>query len=372
MQGRRLLLFIFSAIYISSAFAQAPPVGNHNGLITTDGDNPLTTSFAWEGRGNAVVKPVAFDNFPNISGTFVLSEIPGNSSIIKAYYAIAGWQVDYVEASGTFGGYNLGSIYPVIYDQDPDIYYLSFYRWDVTQLITGNSSYSFSGSDLHCGYLAYLMVIYENPSLPVVGITVNDGAESLRYSSSTTFFTGSYAGPGVLMIVTQAGDTMDEIGESIEFNDSLLAGPDSVFNSNIGDHADYHEFFLDDIQNSNSLTITTGEDWFGIHLAVLVCTKIPTVLDETTNLSTGFGIARNYPNPFNGATTINYNLRQTSDVTIEIYDIRGNRIETFTDYGLPPGNHRAAWNAKDFSSGIYFYKIQAGDHIDTGKMVLLK
>ena len=372
MHRKVLWVYIFSAIIVSHVSAQSPPAGNGNGLITTDGDNPLTTSFAWEGNGNAVVMAEAFDALPELSGTFILSGIPDSSTIIKSFYAVAGWQSTYTDVSGSFGGYNLDTIFPSNYDPDPNLYYLSFYRWDVTPMVTGNGSYSFWGSDLNYGYLAYLLVIYEENSLPLVRITVNDGAESLRNSFSITYFDSLTSGTGILKILTQAGDIVDEWGESIALNDSLLAGPDSVFNSNIGDHADYHEFALNDVQNSNSLTITTGNDWMGIHLAVFISAELPSNIYEIANESIDYCLTRNYPNPFTAATTIEYSFQQTSDVKIEIFDILGCNVETLMDFNMAPGYHRATWNATGFSSGVYFYKIQAGDYIDTKKMILLK
>ena len=83
-------------------------------------------------------------------------------------------------------------------------------------------------------------------------------------------------------------------------------------------------------------------------------------------------IFENYPNPFNATTTIQYNLPMASDVTIDIYDLLGNKVETLIDKNQQAGYHRVIWNADDFSSGMYFYKIQARDFMDSRKMLLLK
>jgi len=81
---------------------------------------------------------------------------------------------------------------------------------------------------------------------------------------------------------------------------------------------------------------------------------------------------RNYPNPFNAQTTIQYSLPVVSNVTIDIYDILGRKVETLIDKKRQAGYHQAVWNARDISSGMYFYKIQAGEFSQTKKMVLLK
>jgi hypothetical protein len=85
-----------------------------------------------------------------------------------------------------------------------------------------------------------------------------------------------------------------------------------------------------------------------------------------------FAIAQNYPNPFNAQTAINYDLPEASNVTINIYDILGRRVETLIQGKQPAGYHQIAWDATCQSSGLYFYRIQAGDYSETKKMALLK
>lgn len=337
----------------------------------TDGDNPLSTTYTWEGFGNADVIAEAFEGIPDISGVFVLTGIPEGSNIIKAFYAITGWQQSNTNASGSFNGNDLGSIQPVDFDED-HTYYLSFYRWDVTTMVNGNDSYSFSGSNLNFGYLAYLVVVYQNEALPAVSITINDGAESLQHSNSTTNFGDLLPGDGIIKIVTQAGDVGDSMGESIEFNGLMLAGPDDVFNSNIGDFADYHEFNLTNVQNENSLTIITGEDWIGIHLAVLIGEGFMSDIDGPANLPTENRLIDNHPNPFNTITVIRYSLPEPSNVLINIYNLLGQRVATIFEGDKQAGRHTITWDATDFPSGVYFARLEAGNYSDNIKMVLLK
>jgi len=90
------------------------------------------------------------------------------------------------------------------------------------------------------------------------------------------------------------------------------------------------------------------------------------------NTPTVFQLAQNYPNPFNAFTSINYNLPYQSDVTIDIYNILGRKIETLINVKQDAGHHQVIWQADDFSSGMYFYNIHAGDYSEKKKMVLLK
>ncbi len=89
-------------------------------------------------------------------------------------------------------------------------------------------------------------------------------------------------------------------------------------------------------------------------------------------LPEGFSLSQNYPNPFNAMTVIRYSLPEPSDVAIEIYDILGRKVETLMQGEQQAGYHRVVWNALDKSSGIFFFRIQAGDHSETRRMLLLR
>jgi|WetSurMetagenome_2_1015567.scaffolds.fasta_scaffold99588_1 hypothetical protein len=80
----------------------------------------------------------------------------------------------------------------------------------------------------------------------------------------------------------------------------------------------------------------------------------------------------NYPNPFNSKTTISFNLPDGGDVKVEIYDILGNRVDLLESNGLKAGTNQVIWDAKDKTSGIYFYRVSAGNVSKTGRMLLLK
>lgn len=93
--------------------------------------------------------------------------------------------------------------------------------------------------------------------------------------------------------------------------------------------------------------------------------------DEVNNLPISFSV-NSYPNPFNASTTISYSLPEPSDVKLVIYDILGRKVKTLYDGNQTAGEHAIIWDADGFSSGIYFYELQAGNLVETRKMVLLK
>ncbi|HBC46757.1 MAG TPA: hypothetical protein DEO84_11735, partial [candidate division Zixibacteria bacterium] len=85
-----------------------------------------------------------------------------------------------------------------------------------------------------------------------------------------------------------------------------------------------------------------------------------------------FSLSPSYPNPFNASTAIRYKLPASSDVSLDIFDITGRKIETLTSGHQDAGEHQAVWNASGRASGIYFYRLKAGDVSKTEKCILIK
>ncbi len=83
-------------------------------------------------------------------------------------------------------------------------------------------------------------------------------------------------------------------------------------------------------------------------------------------------LAQNYPNPFNPNTTISFSIPKNEFVTLKIYDILGKEVTTLVNEEMNAGSHTKIWNASNLSSGIYFYKLQAGQFTQTRKMNFLK
>jgi hypothetical protein len=80
----------------------------------------------------------------------------------------------------------------------------------------------------------------------------------------------------------------------------------------------------------------------------------------------------NYPNPFNNSTTIEFSLPETDFVTLKVYNIIGQEIATIVSTNLARGNYKYTWNASEYVSGIYYYKIESGEYQQVNKMILLK
>jgi len=113
---------------------------------------------------------------------------------------------------------------------------------------------------------------------------------------------------------------------------------------------------------------TTGYAWL-----LRLASEGPVYVEtESDGIPAEFALLGAYPNPFNASTSIKYNLPSSCNVTIEIYDLLGRKIQTLSLGEQQPGLHSIAWKADGYSSGVYFYRIEAGDFAETKKMLLLK
>ncbi len=97
-----------------------------------------------------------------------------------------------------------------------------------------------------------------------------------------------------------------------------------------------------------------------------------TNIDQNERLPQEFSLAQNYPNPFNAKTTIKYGLPEAREVTIEIYNTLGRRVETLVQEKQAAGYHQVVWDAENQPSGVYFYWIKAGEYKESRSCLLLK
>lgn len=87
---------------------------------------------------------------------------------------------------------------------------------------------------------------------------------------------------------------------------------------------------------------------------------------------TGYSLSQNYPNPFNPKTVINYELRVTGNPKLKVFDVLGNEVIELVNEKQNAGSYSVEFDGSGFASGIYFYKLTAGDFVETKRMVLLK
>jgi len=94
--------------------------------------------------------------------------------------------------------------------------------------------------------------------------------------------------------------------------------------------------------------------------------------DEKRIIPNFFSLRQNYPNPFNPSTMIEYTVPKSENVLLTVYNLLGEEVTRLIDERVPAGAYQVTWDASDVASGIYFYRLKAGDFVQTRKMVLLK
>ena len=122
-------------------------------------------------------------------------------------------------------------------------------------------------------------------------------------------------------------------------------------------------------------TITAGNLVVPRSIAFEQLDPVTSVEDEIT--VTEFNLEQNYPNPFNPSTKIRFIIpsdvkRETSKMSLVVYDVLGNKVVTLFNEEKAAGNYEVDFNAEELTSGIYFYKLTAGSFSITKKMILLK
>ncbi len=117
-------------------------------------------------------------------------------------------------------------------------------------------------------------------------------------------------------------------------------------------------------QNDTGLVKVTG--------ITVIKNENVTLVSQVSVIPTTFSLSQNYPNPFNPATVISYQLAVNSFVTVRVYDELGREVSRLVNGNQSAGSHSVRWDGANFSSGVYFYELNAGDFHDVKKMVLMK
>ena len=183
------------------------------------------------------------------------------------------------------------------------------------------------------------------------------------------------------------GNFMKKINLYHSFMDVFIVGNFGVYefttNQNFTRSGWWYDYFSGDSVNVTNLTasITLPPGDFRIYTT----TKLPTpeagiLLDVEQiddQIPVDFTLEQNYPNPFNPTTTIRYSITRPDLVRIKVYDVLGREVKTLVNEEKMSGVYQVSWNGDDssgnkVSSGVYFYRIDAGDFIQTKKMMLIK
>jgi hypothetical protein len=160
------------------------------------------------------------------------------------------------------------------------------------------------------------------------------------------------------------------------------AGDDSVYTPTHGDRLPFNISFSDADGGANVregiLTLSrydddtawqTPRDW----MYTWIWDEGATAIGDLTQVTPfQYELSKNYPNPFNPTTTINYTLAKSGQVTLEVFNMLGQKVKTLVNTKQDAGSYTVQFNANDLASGIYLYRLQSEGFMQVHKMVLLK
>ncbi len=141
---------------------------------------------------------------------------------------------------------------------------------------------------------------------------------------------------------------------------------------NDGNH--YNDSINKPPNNAVPQNIANALHYSADHLPVIALVKFENVIsvNNQNKIAAGFKLYQNYPNPFNPATIINYELQITNYVKLDVFDVTGKHIVTLVNSKQNAGKYEVDFSGESLPSGIYVYRLTAGDFTKTKKMILLK
>jgi hypothetical protein len=149
---------------------------------------------------------------------------------------------------------------------------------------------------------------------------------------------------------------------------TINGNPDSLtINTVVSANVPYRTYYITVYGAENGGPRTHYRQW------QLVVSSLFGIRNNQNTIPTAYSLDQNYPNPFNPSTVIYYALPKQSLVNLKVYDVLGRLVTTLINNEIKPaGNYNINFNAQNFTSGIYFYRLNAGDFTDVKKMILVK
>ncbi|MCB0276069.1 MAG: T9SS type A sorting domain-containing protein [Calditrichaeota bacterium] len=130
--------------------------------------------------------------------------------------------------------------------------------------------------------------------------------------------------------------------------------------------------YVNKLATENRFFIVAGTYGRGIYIREINDNPITGVGEEPPVVVEGYQLEQNYPNPFNPTTAIRFSLAQSQHVELKVYDLNGRSVATLVDGPLAAGEHNLTFDGANFASGVYFYRITAGNFTQTKRMTLVK
>jgi len=136
----------------------------------------------------------------------------------------------------------------------------------------------------------------------------------------------------------------------------------------------FYNWTIKDSLGLTALTVEPGNSWnlSGALINGILIGTITGIRDETLIIPANPNLKQNYPNPFNPMTNIQFSLRKTSQISLRIFNTLGQEVSVIANGIFSEGIHSITWDASNYSSGIYFYRLETGYYKETKKMLLIR
>jgi hypothetical protein len=199
-------------------------------------------------------------------------------------------------------------------------------------------------------------------------IAAYDQWKVLSVVTNQTVWNTTLRSNGVDAVITPQGTSNNPLSVPLGTPDGIsgIGGADNVPAGHMIFKGDIAEVVVYDSVLSDSERVAV-ENYLSDKYAIILG-----VDDQSNEIPTQFILEQNYPNPFNPSTTIKFQVPNSSFVNLKVYDILGNEVATLVNEEKPSGTYEVSFDAKGLSTGIYFYTINAGNFVETKKMILMK
>ena len=220
------------------------------------------------------------------------------------------------------------------------------------------------------------------------GVVVTGVIWSLAMNSAGDVFAGDgggfFVGPGSVYRSSNNGNYWTQtpmtnrsvLSLAINSSGHIFAGTDSgvVISTNNGNSGTRINSGLTVLRVYSIAIDSAGYAFAGTGGGGIFRSTQPTtsVLQSGNRAPTSYVLHQNYPNPFNPRTTIGFDVPHTANIALKIFDLLGREIVTLMNQPLRPGEYKVEWDASNFPSGVYFYRVEAEDFVQTRRLIVLR
>jgi len=223
--------------------------------------------------------------------------------------------------------------------------------------------YNYNGTLQFYNLMSGYLPIPAYPSRTIGGEFIGYGTYMLPGdpTTGTGLIDGVMEGPGVRRLWLMSGPFNMNLGDTAEVVIALIGG--------MGED---HLASVIELKNNTQAAITLFNNFVEGMTNGTIQLPPPDRPPKPSNLPLTYELLQNFPNPFNPATTIQYQLPQDAKVMLKVYDILGNEVATLVNEEQEAGYKEVKFNASNLASGVYIYRLQAGSFVTAKKMILLR